>query len=276
MTMRGKVRSAQKLRDDVAIEYAAKQKEMNNLPEVQMTLTRLMTEQQADQDSLKEAEQFVKAAETLIKVGKGDLELYMTANKATPNESILYQLLPLVGFVLGIIGGTTLAVTLEMFDTRLRTPTEVDNNYNIPCVLSMPELKLYMKDRDVMENRLRFFIRTLEEAVNKATKHADRFTLAIASSQDDEGKSLFAYYLARFYQKLGKSTVVVEFDHKDNPFFEAHEVGRCKIEHFLRNQCLFDDLIYHGKPSRICCGKDPDMKELVKNPQNAGIDAAAT
>ena len=54
MTLKGKVRSAQKLRDDVAAEYAIKQKEMNNLPEVQMVLARYMTEKQSDEDNLKE------------------------------------------------------------------------------------------------------------------------------------------------------------------------------------------------------------------------------
>lgn len=267
MTLRGRVRSAQKLRDDIALEYADKQKEMSNLPEVQMVLSRLMSEKQRDEDNLKEAEQFVKAAETLMKVGKGDLELYMTANKATPNESLLFELLPLVGFFLGILAGATLAATLEIFDTRLRTPTEVNNNYNIPCILSVPELKLYMKDRDVMENQLRFFIRTLEEAIEKGAGHPDRFVLGVASSQNEEGKSLFAYFLARFYQKLGKSTIVVEFDNRPNPFFESHEVGKCKIEQYLRGQCSFDDLVYTGQPSRITCGKDIDMKELVKTPK---------
>lgn len=267
MTLRGRVRSAQKLRDDVAAEYAAKQKELSNLPEVQMVLTRLMTEKQTDEDNLKEAAQFVKAAETLMKVGKGDLELYMMANKATPNQSLLAELLPLIGFVLGLLAGTTLAATMEIFDTRLRTPTEVENNYNIPCICSVPELKLYMKDRDVMENQLRFFIRTLEEAIDKGAGHPERLVLGVTSAQNDEGKSLFAYYLARFYHKLGKSAIVVEFDHKHNPFFEPHEVGKCKVEQFLRGQCSVDELIYGGVPSRITCGKDADMKELVKTPK---------
>ena len=267
MTLRGKVRSAQKLRDDVALEYAKKQKEMSNLPEVQMVLSRYMTEKQTNEDNLKEAEQFVKAAETLMKVGKGDLELYMTANKATPNHSLVFELLPLIGFFLGLIAGTTLAVTMEMLDNRLRTPIEIKNNFNIPCILAMPELTLYKKDRDVMENQLRFFIRTLEEAIDKNGSHKDRFVLAVASSQNDEGKSLFAYFLARFYQKLGKSTAVVEFDHQKNPFFTVNEKAKCSIEQFLRNQCSFDDLVYQGVPSRITCGQDLDMKELVKTPK---------
>ncbi len=267
MNLRGKVRSAQKLRDDLAMEYAAKQKEIDNLPEVQMVLTRYITEKQTDEDNLKGAEQFVKAAETLMKVGKGDLELYMNASKATPHESVLIELLPLIGFLLGVVAGTTLAAALELFDTRLRTPIEVQNHYNIPCIMSMPELKLHMKDRNALEQQLRFFIRTLEEAIDLHTGRMGQFVLGIASSQDGEGKSLFAYYLARFYQKLGRCAVVVEFDYKKNPFFAGHEAGKCKIEQFLRGQCSFSDLVYNSAPARLTTGKDTDMKELVKTPK---------
>jgi Mrp family chromosome partitioning ATPase len=206
----------------------------------------------------------MKAAETLMKVGKGDLELYVTANKATPNQSLFVELLPLIGFFLGLMGGFTLAATLEMADTRLRTAKEVNGHYNIPCIMTVPELKLYKKDREVMENQLRFFIRSVEEAVDKASHSAQRLVLGIVSAQDDEGKSLFAYYLARFYEKLGRSTIVVEFDSKPSSCFEPHEAGKGRVEQFLKGQVTFEDLLYKGHPARIHCGHDVDMKELVK------------
>lgn len=265
VNLRGKVRSAQKIKEDAQSDYAKQQTQLTNLPAEEMEFSRLLNQKTYFEEDLKQTESVMKIADMMLKLGKGDLDLYANATKAQPDDSIFINLLPLIGFLVGIAFGLTLAAFLEITDPKIRTPQEADNAYNIPCLMTIPELSV-LNARNADE-RLRFFISYLEGAIIRYFQGAQRFSLAVTSSTAGEGKSTLTFSLGRYWQRFGKKVVMVEFDPELNPMFGPEAIPARPLEDYLLGHATLDEIIYHGDLSRIKVSSALDMKELLRGDQ---------
>ncbi len=265
VNLRGKVRSAQKQKEDVEVEYGRMQKQLANLPQEEAQFGRLLDQKTRMEEDLKDSEAVMKVAEMMLKLGKGDLDLYANATKAEPDNSLVVQLLPLIGFLVGIFFGLSLAAFLEIVDPKIRTPTEVDNSYNVPCIMTIPELTGMSAGK--AEERLKFFISYLEAAIIRQFQGSSHFTVALTSSSSGEGKSTLTYCLARYWQRFGKRVVVVEMDPLPNPMFNQEAMPSQALEEYLVGQASLEQVLHQGEISRLKVGSEANMKELLRRGQ---------
>ncbi len=271
LSLRGKVRSSQKLKDDLASAIESQRKNMDNLPAEEMEFSRMLDEKGRYEADLKETEAIMKATEMMLKLGKGDIDIYLPASKAQAVDSLFLDLLPLVGFLVGIGFGLALAAFLEIIDPKIRTSRELEGAYTVPCLITIPELaKLTPK---TAEERLRPFVSYLEESITRGMRPHDHEILAVTSSIKDEGKSTIAYCLACEYKRLNKKVALVEWDPKPSSFFDAGDTARKNIMDYLRGNASFDEIVHHGDISRVVVGQETNIKEFIrKGPMKQLID----
>lgn len=261
MTMNARLRAAKKLREEMAENMRKLHEDMNKMTQVQMRLTQLVGDKIKLEEQIKSAEIKMRSLEVGQNLGKSDVELYHEADKAfSPENSILYMLLPIVGFLLGSSLGIASAFTLEFFDKKIRTPKQLEISYTVPYIACIPEMQDL--ERSNAQKKLLSYVRTI---VERLTLIAGPFrVLTILSSQENEGKSTLAFFLAQYYQQIGKTAIIIEFDYRANPHYDPHEEPAKGLENYLMGQATVDEITYQGNPHRIKAHYDPAMKELVK------------
>ncbi|MDP1835608.1 MAG: AAA family ATPase [Chlamydiales bacterium] len=260
--LRGKVRSSQKLREDLEIAYARQQDQTSNLPADELQFARMTDQKFRDEENLKQTESVLKVAEMMLKLGKGDIDVYVNATRAEPADSILIDLLPLLGFLVGIGFGLSFAAFLEVIDNKLRTPQEVERSYNVPCMLTIPEMS-GLNNR-VVEERLRFYVSHLESALSRHLPKDAHFSLAVTSSVAGEGKSTLTYCLARYWEKLGKSVVILNLDPVSSILFNDTAQPAKSIEEFLLGRANIDEVIATGPVPHLNVDATHDLKALLR------------
>lgn len=212
----------------------------------------------------------IESTQFLINFPKSSLGFFQMAEKATVlKDSFYVKLLPLFGLLFGLVLGVVWGLYQEVRDDRLCTAKQVELNYTIPCLQVIPEIP-FLNKRNGEEKTL-FYIRNLAESIEILSKginlpNRKGLLVTLTSSIANEGKSLLAYYLARYYQTLGKKAAFLEFDHKKNPFAEEPSAFFPKIETYLRNKASLEDIIIYGKPDMASIGSlESGMKELIKS-----------
>lgn len=275
MLMQGKVRSAQKTKQDIALSAAKLQKQLEHLPSLQIAFSKLLQEKQIDVEQVKFLNTAMETTQLMVNIPKGSIELYQLADKAKTKDAWWVDLLPVLGLLFGLGSGILIAMFLEMRDNKLWTPKQIDLAYHLPVLTVMPEMPFFSKKN--AQERTLFFIRTLSERLERTVKklpdsslkdRKTQFSIACTSSIDKEGKSCIAYYLANYYQKIGKKTLLIEFDPRQNPFADEAPAPAASLENYLNNHASLNDIISHGYIDRIRLEKpDPNMKELIKSEQ---------
>lgn len=268
MRMDGKVRSAQKMKEDLSLTVAQLEKEIGNLPAKQITFAKLLHSKQITEDELKYLNKAVDTTQLMINVPKGSIELYNYADKAKPlRDSLFVYLLPLLGFLLGAGLGSLLAIFQEMRDDKFRTIRQVELAYDVPALVSIP----YLSDlnRSNAEDKTLFFIRDLVEHLERSSLAfqiaESNIAIGVTSSLHGEGKSLLAFELAQYFKRVGKKAILLETDFRPSIFTEG--VPRITLESYLKNPTNLSDLIISGGIDRIRVGlkRDFAMKELIKS-----------
>lgn len=271
MRMLGKVRSAQKIKQDLAVGMEKLEKQAVNLPSQQMAFVKLLQNKEITEEQIKFLNNAVESTQLLLNVPKGSLELYQLADRAVPSkESILYKLLPIIGLLFGLAFGIGLSLFIEMKDSYIRTAKQMELLYNIPCLQVIPEIPSLSKK--YTEERILFFIRHLAERLELAAKYMSpplkgALSIAFLSSQEGEGKSLISTHLARYFYSSNKKVIFLEFDHRPNSFLEEPPPHFPSIETYLRGAADIHDIIIPGKPDLIYIRQaELKMKEFLKSP----------
>lgn len=265
VNLRGKMRSAQKLKEDIEAEYKNQLTLITNLPAEQMQFARLIDQKTRLEEELKRADSMIKVADMLLKLGKGDIDVYTTAAQAYPPDSLLLNLLPLLGFFFGIGLGALLAVVLEIADSHLRTQYEVESSYNVPCAITIPEVPL-LSSRNVVE-KLGFYVSYIDGLVSRKLLGRERITVSLVSSTESEGKSTLAYCWAQQQLASGRKVAIVEWDPTSNSYFGDHQVAQRPLEDYLLGQASLDDVIYQQDIARIKAHDPKRVKEGLSRNQ---------
>lgn len=261
--MQGQVRSAEKVKNDAIKKAAVLEKELEGLPVKQMELVKLLQARRITESQLEDMHRAAEKAQLMLNAPKGSLELYSLASEASPwKDSFLVSILPVLGLLFGFGAGVVGALMLETWDSKLRTPKQVDLAYNLPCIGTLPEL--LGLNRVSAEGKTLFFVRSIAEYFE--IQHPGFKSLALISSTSGEGKSLIATFLAAYYKRLGKKVLFIEADPQVNRF------NKLKISHslsdYLQEKCTLEEVVFRGNFDSIKQKKrDPSMKDLLRTPR---------
>lgn len=272
MRMQGKVRSAQKVKQDLSMALIEMEKDMENLPSEQITFSKLLDAKKITEEQVQFLTKALETIQLMMNVPKGSLELYELAEKGKPlRDSWWVQFLPLLGAIMGFLLGIFLAIALEMTDKKIWTIKQIELAYAIPPLTVIPELSHLNKGNS--EKKTLFFIRSLAEHLEyiegtfskKSGPERRGQVIAFTSSTVGEGKSFLSYHLGLYYQRFRKQVLLIEFDPRPNHYSEASPTS---LEAFLHSETNWKDLVIKGKPDRINLGiEEPFMKELIKTKQ---------
>lgn len=193
MRMQGKVRSAQKKKQDLTARVADLEKSVAGLPKEQSSFSRLLHNKSILEDQIKELNSSLDQVQLMLNVPKGSLETYQFAEKAKPlKDSVLVKLLPFILLIFGIGAGVSTAFVIEMYDSRIWTPRQVMINYGPPCLMVFPALKSLAKDG--ADKKMLYFVRRLAERINQqlpgltgSDEEQEPVTLSFISSISGEG-----------------------------------------------------------------------------------------
>lgn len=266
MHLQAKVRSAQKVNEEVSANFKILEEELVIFPVHQMALVKLLQSNELGKEQLKDMNKAVDSAKLMLNIPRGSIELYQLAYEAKPWKDALWvELIPILGLIFGLGLGIAGSIILEIKDTKIRTAKQVEMYYNLPCIGSIPELS------DVSpataNRRLIFFIRNLVEHIDKALHknvNNDNAMIAITSSIKNEGKSLIANLAAGYYSKLQKKVLLLEMDYNHSQ--KNNTITSSTISDYLKNKAALDDIISKGEYDRITLTeKEPAMKELLKS-----------
>jgi Mrp family chromosome partitioning ATPase/uncharacterized protein involved in exopolysaccharide biosynthesis len=269
MRMQGKVRSSQKVKEEIAVSLAVLEKELETLPQAQMAFSKLLQAKLNSEEQLKFLYNATETIQLILNVPKGSLELYQAADTATPlRDSWWVYILPILGMLFGLGLGVVWAMYREIRDPYYRTAEQLQIAYTIPCIAILPEI-FFLNKKNVQDKTL-FFIRTIADRLNKIIKEKSSennlscFSCTVTSAKADAGKSLLADHLARYYLRLNKKVLLLEMDYR--PYIFDDSLPFASIEKYLHGEVSIEDIIIPGNPDRIKTENfQPDMKELLSS-----------
>jgi Mrp family chromosome partitioning ATPase len=265
VNLRGKMRSSQKLKEDLESDYMRQLALASNLPAEQMQFARMIDQKTRLEEDLKQADSVIKVADMLLKLGKGDIEVYSPAQQAYPPDSLFVNLLPLLGFFFGIGLGALMAVVLEIADSHIRTQLEVESSYTVPCAITVPEVPL-LSARNAVE-RLEYYVSYLDGIVSRRQAGKNQLSIGLASSCSGEGKSTLAYCWAHYLFNSGKRVAIVEFDPTPNNYFGSDQVAQRPLEDYLWGEAGLDEIIWQQDIARIKARDPKRIKDGLSRSQ---------
>jgi uncharacterized protein involved in exopolysaccharide biosynthesis/Mrp family chromosome partitioning ATPase len=270
--MSGKVKAAQKMKEDLTQSLAELEKGIETLPKSQMEFLRLLKAKQTYEGQMDSLNKSIKTIQLMLNVPTGALEVYQLAERATPlRDSYLVKLIPLIGALVGLLLGIVFAIYIEMRDKKFRTLKQIEIAYTIPAIMLIPEFSFLTKKNST--EKMLYFVRSLAERIEPLAwaklpeQHPkEPFSIGFISSIQSEGKSCVAYHLALYWHQVGKKVVFIETDTTYNLF--APNFFFTPLENYLNNQANLEDIIFNAPMARIKVGKKESfMKELIKSPK---------
>jgi capsular exopolysaccharide synthesis family protein len=124
----------------------------------------------------------------------------------------------IVGLALGLLAGIGLAVTLDILNDTIRTPSDVRNKLGMAFLASIPKRLGSSKRRDLLEelddpgSPAAEAYATLGTSLRFTTDEGVPDALLVTSARAGEGKSSTALALAHHFAQLGKRVLLVDSD----------------------------------------------------------------
>ena len=131
--------------------------------------------------------------------------------------------------IASVLCGGVLAVIRERLDNKIRSGRDVIEALGIPCIALVPQLR--RKDRKAappscLSDPFAPYteaIRSAAASLRLAEAGVPRMTLLISSSVPGEGKTTFALSMAIYAARIGRRTIIVDFDSRRPSLLrEAH------------------------------------------------------
>ncbi len=267
MRLQGKVRSAQKMKEDLTSSMTTLEKQLETLPAEQVSFNRLLQNKRILEEQVQFLNNSIDLTQLLLNTPRGSLGLYQLADKAySLKESWWVKVLPLIAGIFGFLTGLALAFIKEMREGFLRTQKQVDMNYSIPFLGVIPEISNLTKEN--AQEKTLFYIRDIVEKIDKKEASLGYpqnhpLTLTVISPITGDGKTLIAYHLSLYYQRLGRKVLLMEFDPNGQSYTSDAPSGT--ISDYLRGKKEYKEIVHQGKPDNIRIGSDdPEMKELLR------------
>ncbi len=221
------------------------QQRFKELPRLEKEYAALL-EQRADLDAtLTALRANEEAARRTMESSLSDFKLMNPADRAeSSGVSLIGKVIPIAGFILGFFGGLVVVLGIELLDAKIRTQQKLENAYDAPClasIIEIPNLAAYDTYSLLLPS-----LREISERLNVVLSGQRAKVLGFFSTQDDEGKSVLSFNLARYYSSLGIKTLFVGFDARPNPCLpDAGDLGwpQRGIEEYLRGRAKLEDMV---------------------------------
>lgn len=268
--LQGRVLASQKIREDM--EQSAKEldQKLTKVPAEQVAFSKLLQDRRWLQEQLTFLNEAVEKTQLLLNNPRGSLAVYQFADRVKPlKDGTVVYLFPFVGALFGFLAGLALALAMEVLDKHFRTLKELSLRYSINPFLMIPQIKGLNLENSY--DNLLFYIRDISEFLEKTSQERlshHRLSLALLSTQEGEGKSLIGWNLAKYWARMKKRVLFLEFDTKANPFAKSIKAPPKSIIDYLKGEALFDEVIEKGDVSYgLIKNGDPHLKEMIKSPQ---------
>ncbi|MCB1137036.1 MAG: hypothetical protein KDK78_12270, partial [Chlamydiia bacterium] len=183
--LQGRLRAAQKRKEEAELVLNQMNQDFANLPEEQIEFSRLVHSKSMLEEELSMSEEAIRSVDILISLGRGDVELYQTAERAERNKSMFLTFLPVVGLGLGLTLGLVAALMLELADGRLCTGKELTQRYSPPCIQVIPELSRL--NPATAEQKTLFFIRNISDRLTYLRGKESLRSILVTSGINGEG-----------------------------------------------------------------------------------------
>lgn len=118
-------------------------------------------------------------------------------------------------FVLSLLGALGLALLLDRFDRRLRTPADIGREYGLPVLGVVPlvdDVGFAEEDRPALAPRLREAVRMLRASVELTEVEGPHRRVLVTSAVPAEGKSTVTRNLAVAFWEAGRRVAVLDAD----------------------------------------------------------------
>lgn len=264
--MRARMLSALRLKEELEKTVTELKSQVTNLSEQQLNFAQMMNMKMALEEKIRQTELKERQAETMVHLGKGDIEFYQKSEKAFSLESKkIYQILPFLGLFSGLFLGMTLVLILEVLDNKVRTSKQCELLFGIPCIATIPEIHSWTERWS--DQKALFYARDLVDRL-RSIKPSFK-TVAVTSSVSGEGKSFVSHYLSQYFSRLGQSVLMLELDYRENSFLRS--TANYTLDMYLRNQASYQDIIAHGPVDLIKVGRDPELHELINSNEMADL-----
>ena len=269
MQLKSKLRSNQKIKDELAKLLEVSKQALDSLPNEIIEVAKLALRRQAGEKEIARLNGAIRSIKSMMDLSVKDLAFYQKAETVKSQKEdwkTIIMLAPLIGLLVGVFFGISLAMLIEFYDKKLCTPLQLSFSYDLPCLQVIPEIKKF-KQKDT-EEKILFYVQNLVDKLDIESKNKGPSSLALLSSTVGEGKSCLAYYMALYYSKRLKiKSLVLELGSTKNEFFDSRDVADYKLEDYLKGDCVLEDIIYSSNdqnPDRIITGSDRSIKELLK------------
>lgn len=208
--MQGKVKSAEKTKEDLEASYHSIQEELKVLPEKQIEFSKLLRQQKLTEEEIKNLSNSIEVMQLMVNAPKGNIDIYQLAeNSSKPELSPLLALLPFLAAGLGAGIGLAVAFGLELKDDKLHSRAQVEEATGISSVIIVPELPDLTPEN--AEEKMLFFVREIVERCERATNLPTHGAVAIAFGRSiyNEGTTLIAENVGSYYRRIGKNVLIL-------------------------------------------------------------------
>jgi len=233
--------------EKVEKQLAEVEKRYANLPKLQLDLAGFLQRHTSAQAQVLNFQNAVNEARMAANLDMSDFEILEPARTATAVRSKIALVLPVVGFVVALLGGIVLCLLIELLDSRLKTVRQVEQAYTVPCLASIPIIHA-----EPLAEAFLPVCRALYQRLAVLAPKEGALSLSVLSAGDGEGKSTLAFLLARYWAGLGVPTAYLDFDVAPNPLLNppAHLAG---LDDYLAGQATWDVISF--KQDNVACFK---------------------
>ncbi len=174
----------------------------------------------------------LEEAGVMASLHAGNLEVLDAAaapsKPSNPRAILVLAIMVFAGIFLGLI----LAFAADLWDTSVRDPKRIEDDYNLPILGLIPPIESeiaktrenmarysssgvqwkYQTSASFPDSATAESFRKLRTSVSAAVPHMSKKIIAITSPSENEGKSFTAFNLAVTFAQSGRSVLVIDAD----------------------------------------------------------------
>jgi len=222
----------------VSLEMGEVERKFSYLPQKQIELASFIQHRAAAEELCRALEKNANDAKLAEELDLSDFELLEPSRSATADRSKLASILPVLALLVGLVGGTMVCVVLELVDPKLRTATQIELTYSVPCLGAVAAT-----DAAALADAFLPVCRSVYQRRGQRSAEDGACLLAVLSAQNGEGKSTLAFQLARYWAGLGAKTAYLDFDNTPNPALNL-PASTSGIEEYLAGRADWESICF--------------------------------
>ena len=215
----------------------------------------------------------------LVGLRTSNVDIAQTAVVPTQPSSPKTKRNMLIGGLLGLFLGVTLALLLERLDPRIRRPEQLASIYGVPLLGTVPKSAGIAKSmqtgddaRDAMTSAIVEAFHMIRARLRASNGDRDIRVVLVTSASSADGKTTVAWHLANAGARMGSTVLLLEADLR-NPTL-AKKMGvhvQAGITEVLNGTAGIDSAVQSVGSSTMLASKEPagTMRVLLAGPSTS-------